>query len=97
LKPKDVLIGAKALYSSSTMEIKGKEKEKEALLSKPITTLLDLDKDDEYVDLVVVFTLLEGGELLKDTPIVRIHFKWTSNNSKKHEKWKKKILMELHS
>jgi len=37
--------------------------------------LLDLDKEDEYVDIVVVFTSLEGGDVLKDTPTVRVYFK----------------------
>jgi hypothetical protein len=34
-----------------------------------------MKKEDDYVDLVVTFTLIEGGDVLKNTPLVRVHFK----------------------
>lgn len=36
--------------------------------------MLNLDESVEYVDLTVTFSKLEGGELLKNTPPVRLLF-----------------------
>lgn len=72
LKPKDIIFGSMPVYLSATMDLESKKTEKQALLSKPVKDLLQLDDSAEYADITVTFTKLEGGDLLKNTPTVRL-------------------------
>lgn len=74
LKPKDVILGSMPVFLSATMDLESKKAEKQALLARPIKDILQLDDSTEFVDLTVTFTKLEGGDLLKNTPSVRLVF-----------------------
>jgi len=56
------------------MEIKGKEKEREEALSRKLIDILEVDVDEDHADLLVTFTKMEGGDILKGTPPVRVFF-----------------------
>jgi len=56
------------------MDVKGKEKEKEEALSKKLIDVLEVDVEEDHVDLLVTFTKMEGGDILKGTPPVRVFF-----------------------
>ena len=48
LHPRDVMYGSKAIYFSSLIDIPGKEKEKEQMLSKPLSEHIKLDVNKLY-------------------------------------------------
>lgn len=75
LLPQDGFQSSKCFFSSILLNQKGKEKDKEKVLSQKLTEVLDIEKDDEYVDLTITFTLEEDGELLKGIPLVRVFLK----------------------
>jgi len=51
-----------------------KKKEKEEALSKKLIDVLEVDVEEDHVDLLVTFTKMEGGDILKGTPPVRVFF-----------------------
>ena len=72
LKSKDVIMGSTPVYMSAMMDLESKKTEREQLLSTPVKDVLGISEG--YVDVTVTFTLLEGGDLLKQVPKVRITF-----------------------
>mmetsp|Transcript_42635 Transcript_42635/g.59229 ORF Transcript_42635/g.59229 Transcript_42635/m.59229 type:complete len:136 (-) Transcript_42635:56-463(-) len=74
LHPKDVTAGTNAIYMSALMDIKGKEKEKDAKMNSKLTDLLDLEKEDKYADMNVMMSKDQDGELLQGVPPVRVIF-----------------------
>lgn len=73
LLPQDGFQQSKSFFSSILMNQKGKEKDKEKALNSKIVDLLDIEKDDQYIDLTITFTKKEGGDLLKGIPLVRVY------------------------
>jgi len=81
LKPCDVICGAKSIYSAVMMNKEGNGIAREILLNTKLIELLDFDdedSEDNFADLMVTFQQLNGqGDILKDTPLVRVYFnKW---------------------
>jgi ubiquitin-activating enzyme E1 len=74
LFPKDIFKGKKPVYSFNAY--KDKKDLNENIINKDLCELLDIDpKQDEYVDLMIMFTKDENSEeYLKDIPKVRIYF-----------------------
>lgn len=56
------------------MDQVGMENKKQQALKSRILDLLDLSNDEKYVDCMVNFVHLNGTELLKYCPPVRINF-----------------------
>ena len=72
LFPRDIFKGKKAIYSYMAYKDKGNLNEE--ILNKNLIELIGV-KEDNYVDLMVTFTLNEKDDTyLKDIPIVRVHF-----------------------
>jgi len=65
--------GNQSIYLSALMDIAGKEKEKKEKLSSKLVDLVDIEKDDKYIDLNVMFVQTEGSDLLKGVPPVRVY------------------------
>jgi hypothetical protein len=61
---------------------KKKEADRKQALDAKLAAILDRDDEEEgeeqtqsnYVDLSITFTQLEGGEMLKGVPVVRVYF-----------------------
>lgn len=74
LKPRDLIYGSMPIYLAATMDLESKKPEKDVLVARQLREVLNLDESVECVDLTVTFSKLEGGELLKNTPPIRLIF-----------------------
>ncbi len=72
LFPKDCFKGKSGVYMNVLYENNKDERDK--VLKTNLHKMLKSDEDEEYCDVTVTFSLEETGEIIKNTPVVRIIF-----------------------
>ena len=76
LFPRDCFMGKKAIFPYNAYIGEDKKSAKEEVMNKDLYKLLFLNHEENYVDLMVTFTLNnESEEYIKNTPIIRILLK----------------------
>ena len=59
--------GPKLMYENNL-------EERDTVMNMNLYKLLKCDEEDDYCDVTITFALVEGGEMIKYTPVVRIIF-----------------------
>ena len=72
LYPKDCFKGKSGLFMSAMYE--NNLEERDTVMNMNLYKLSKCDEEDDYCDVTITFALVEGGEMIKYTPVVRIIF-----------------------
>jgi hypothetical protein len=70
VEPVNALVGGEPVFISAYY--KGKEQESKKIMERKLRELLEMDKDDEFVDFNVSLNDLKTGEAIEKVPAVRV-------------------------